>query len=472
MSSYFAVPFWNGIVLQLASSQPALQHAVAGIGALYETLNEVAIHNGQPLSQYGVLQRQLALRQSNKAIKLLRSAKPADLNLETLLVACILFICQENMFGEWFSVLYHLEAGLGLLKGHKRKDRKVPLALSPDMIEEHIMPVIARLESQYTMLHPSTPEYRTFYLPPADAEFPVFQFPVEFNNLIEANGCFERLNRHIYYQYACQTRGKTHEPLVHAELIPLGLRQLQQWAVLFEGFIRTQSKSPSDAELRAIAYLRVHHHFSRILVQTLPFNDEMVMDRYTEDFRTIIVHAAEFIRLTVKASNSGTLTSVFAIEPHIVRTLHMVGIHCRHPSIRREAVRLLREYDRQEGPFGSLISAAVSERCRVIEERGLGEVKYCSEIPECNRIRLVAGTISGLPNSSRSVCLETPVSACANARSVLRSLLLKPLKMKTSAWVLSHWNMFELPMTVKGLCITTRFLGCLPTPICSIGCRR
>ena len=399
LSSYFGSPFWTGLVLQLASSQPVLQHAVAGIGALYESLNDIAAHGGRHLSDYAASQRQLALRQCNKSINLLRSSASADLNLETLLVASILFICQENIFGEWESVLFHLEAGLGLLRGFKSKDPGIPSTLSPELVEEYIAPVLARLAFQYSMRHPSSCRFEGFKFPPAENGIPEFIFPDQFNDLRQANACFENLNRHLYLQYACQTQGQEHDPLVHADLIPLSLRHLQRWAILLDSFIQKCKFTLGDEDWRAIAYLKMHHIQSRIVVQTTPYKEETVFDRYTTDFTALNEHAAEFVRLTAKADCCKSVPRVFTIEPHIVRTLHLVSIHCRHPSVRREAVQLLRNYNVQEGPWGGLMCAAVSERCRVIEERGLGEVKECSDLPESARIRLTGGVVSTNPHS-------------------------------------------------------------------------
>lgn len=57
-------------------------------------------------------------------------------------------------------------------------------------------------------------------------------------------------------------------------------------------------------------------------------------------------------------------------EVGIIPVLYIIGVKCRHPGLRREAVHILRRRSMREAVWDSIIAARVVERVMEIEEGG------------------------------------------------------------------------------------------------------
>ena len=95
LSEYHDAPFWNKQVLQVSHLHPAVRHCLVAIASLHESL-----HQGQGLSASSLMNKEMtfSLQQYNKAINLLtvrENDKPVTIDI--ILMACVLFICYENL---------------------------------------------------------------------------------------------------------------------------------------------------------------------------------------------------------------------------------------------------------------------------------------------------------------------------------------------------------------------------------------
>ena len=94
------------------------------------------------------------------------------------------------------------------------------------------------------------------------------------------------------------------------------------------------------------------------------------------------------------------VTSAFWLIP----PFFLCATRCRVPDLRRNFLGLLRDLNRTEGPWNSSIAADIAVRVIDIEERGLGKVESCKDIPEHRRIRLQI--VRRIPNREGWVSLE------------------------------------------------------------------
>ncbi|KAL8723009.1 MAG: hypothetical protein Q9225_000626 [Loekoesia sp. 1 TL-2023] len=95
ISGYFPSEFWDRLVPLAAYHEPALKHAVIALASLHERFengDQSILRSNDDIAEGG-----FALQQYNKAIQNLIKpcAKAAKPNLDTSLVACVLFACFE-----------------------------------------------------------------------------------------------------------------------------------------------------------------------------------------------------------------------------------------------------------------------------------------------------------------------------------------------------------------------------------------
>lgn len=125
---YCGDKFWGTRVLQMSLSEPAILNAVCSLSALHRDLSS----NRTPdrCTQVSIDARTFAFQQYNKAVANTRKliAVSSGGSTEKLLqglVACVLFVCYENLTGNHSMAQTHLQHGLNILS-KSEKENKVP----------------------------------------------------------------------------------------------------------------------------------------------------------------------------------------------------------------------------------------------------------------------------------------------------------------------------------------------------------
>jgi Fungal specific transcription factor domain len=139
LSGFYSSSFWEKLILQASTTEPALRHAVISIGALHEEYN-----NGTLKYDIDSTAPAFAVSQYTKAIghlrKCLANGKQAPL---TALMSCILFVCFDSLRGFFTSAMIHLHSGLKILR-----DLRFESAAENHIIEEDLAPLFNRLSLQ------------------------------------------------------------------------------------------------------------------------------------------------------------------------------------------------------------------------------------------------------------------------------------------------------------------------------------
>ena len=92
--------------------EPCLKHAVIALASLHERYEKgdgSVVKSNQDIAEGG-----FALKQYNQAIQHLTNS-PRKLDLDTFLVACVLFACFESLRGHSGSALSHIRSGVRIL---------------------------------------------------------------------------------------------------------------------------------------------------------------------------------------------------------------------------------------------------------------------------------------------------------------------------------------------------------------------
>jgi hypothetical protein len=152
LSGFYSSSFWERLILQASTIEPALRHAVIGIGALHKQYTNETLKydiDGQSPA--------FAVSQYTKAIGHLRKSLANGTQAPlTALMSCILFVCFDSLRGYFTSAMVHLYSGLKILR-----DLRFDSSADTDIIEENLGPLFSRLSLQSILyIETSTTEIR------------------------------------------------------------------------------------------------------------------------------------------------------------------------------------------------------------------------------------------------------------------------------------------------------------------------
>jgi hypothetical protein len=173
----------------------------------------------------------------------------------------------------------------------------------------------------------------------------------------------------------------------------LSLIRLQHWSTAFDAL--TQAHSNDEISQEAVHILKMHRILMGInfsVDQLRAAVDETVWDEYTPQFEAILLHGSVLLdpySWPHTGRNTSKRLPSFSLDWGINFPVFYVATKCRHGSIRRRAINLLRATERQEGVMNSLLAATIASRMVSIEEEGLvPENAYlrADEIPGSSRI--------------------------------------------------------------------------------------
>ena len=104
-SGYYDSSFWKKLLLQAAMGEPALRHAVIGIGSLHESFANKRLDYSPD-----AIERGFAINQYTKAIGHLRRSLSTGVQEPlTALMSCILFVCFDSIRGHFESALVRIQ---------------------------------------------------------------------------------------------------------------------------------------------------------------------------------------------------------------------------------------------------------------------------------------------------------------------------------------------------------------------------
>jgi len=145
ISTSFDKDFWARIPLQLAQNERSVRSALLALSCLNKsetgTLKDARSGLLIPAKQKDMLLHY------NKSVKLLvRRISEPSYTPEVGLVCCLLFVCIENLRGNYTTAMDHYKSGLNILASHRKKQlRSSPRPQADHMIEHVLTPIYARM---------------------------------------------------------------------------------------------------------------------------------------------------------------------------------------------------------------------------------------------------------------------------------------------------------------------------------------
>ncbi|OAA79679.1 hypothetical protein LEL_03165 [Akanthomyces lecanii RCEF 1005] len=183
-------------------------------------------------------------------------------------------------------------------------------------------------------------------------------------------------------------------PPLHSKVVLLG--QLKTWTRLFENMLQREQVGgdfyKSDLGNNPVeTLLRAQHKTAWIFLNSYGPGRELEYDAYLPHFQQCVAWADEVA--AAHQRYSGPSSPTFTPEIGILPVLYIIGAKCRHPAVRREALRILLRQPIREAVWDSVWTAQVLERVIEIEE-GRSEdgtaAKSADQIPAWRRIEALS----------------------------------------------------------------------------------
>lgn len=362
--------FWGGSVLRLCLTEPTVRHAVLALSSLHEYVNVQSATSRE-------IGKKFAFLEYGKAISALRTWDSHDEPAAIPLLVCVLFTCIEFLLGHETASQLHICQGRQVLSSLKATKSN-----SLDMIKRELVPFYARLclaSFTFGSRPPAIPDHLKL----------ATSLPNEFTSFREARN-------HLYHLLDDGLHFTTHgKPAVYAmntapgELAMLKSTQqgllsgLSQWNI---AFTLLAAVTPSDGGwVTTQQLLRLYYHAAVIWVSTALDSAELAYDAHISAFATIISIATSV--LNSKASTSEARP--FGFETELIAPVYWTAAKCRHPLLRRAALRLLMRDELKERKenlwYGRHVLAAAS---RIIELEEAGSTLARTNVAEAQNNRL------------------------------------------------------------------------------------
>jgi cholestenol delta-isomerase len=384
--------FWDRIVLQVCRTEPAIKHAVLALSSLHQ-LSEVREDTSVALrhQRYAEQHYQQAL---TAAQSLLRSSTPED--IDRVLIACLVFICYENVRGNYAASQIHTGSGRAIMAQHSERLHRISRRNDLNEIQQ----LFARLDIGAMMFSPCNSRYpydvESFYRTNPNLT------PDSFDTIEDARASLLDHIRWWFVVGSTEVDIALHDPYLLAMLENERLKvanNLVRWHNRLEE-ITSRDGNHSHILIRT---LRVWHQLVTIELAANWYGSQLRFDKYIAQYARLMATAEELIELLNQKPDRGT----FSFDLGITIPLFAVVQRCRDPSIRRRALKAMHAGPKQEGTWGPSSALAV-ERWMLFEEDGLGLVEKASDIPEWRRIVYMDASLYAELNTAEVVFEVTP----------------------------------------------------------------
>lgn len=352
MAGFFAISFWQRMVIQASYHEPAILHAITAIGALHEAILQHSLVGEKRKAQA----MEFALSQCNRSIVSLTRGKRGKCGSmvsdpKLALTTCVLFTCFEAMQGRCDSAVNHALQGRRLLQAIGRPN-VVSMTPSEEDELEQMRPLVERLEVQATALLDKCqrPEVdtsdQTAPLPPIEYIF----------SLDHAHGTLHTALNSVmrFMQGFHPTAPRDHIAITIAEKYLRYSPWFQRWETAFTAFLSEKREFMSSTDLKRAMVLKANHLVGTMLASVDQSAGPVAYDAYEAEFKAIVDLSREVLATfscpplpTLSDRTRGTPYLSFSLW--VTDPLWMAISRCRNPNIRQAAFTLLSQNPRQEG---------------------------------------------------------------------------------------------------------------------------
>ncbi|MCJ1393620.1 hypothetical protein MMC18_006495 [Xylographa bjoerkii] len=368
---------WSRMILQASIAERSLRHAVLAFASLHEKFFKAG-----PLVQI-VEPDGFVLQNYNRAIgELSTNLKAPDQSTNLTLMVCLMFIGNELLQGNNSSAFVHLDCGLKIIRSKTTR-------------EKPRFPGVITIEQIFLRLHTHAVSFLEIGNFSGSPSFqlcdPVSEDLRDFKKLREAGEGLHIIMSRMYnflQQYAYLKTSPTPLPAPPAATVDRDDQEdlLHQWFAAFTALLKRENGNLKAGELFYSIQLHVLARTVSVMLATSLDYEETTYDRFESVFSDLLTPISS---LVVAETKIGKRLN-FSAQVPIDQPLYMIATKCRQPSIRREAVALLKQVKTRHGLWDALVMAKVAQRLVDIEEEGMTHVQSSVDILESKRAHCVS----------------------------------------------------------------------------------
>ncbi|KAI0847422.1 hypothetical protein F5Y00DRAFT_253981 [Daldinia vernicosa] len=357
----FSFEFWDKLIFQAASSEPAVLHSILALSSAHRT---EGLCFDTSLDVAPDKQEHFTLEHYTKAITHLQPhfTSRSNQSIRVALITCLMFVVMEYLRGHFKTGYNHLQNGLKLLNEFQARSSAIDsysLFQEPccDSADAWIIQAFIRLDEDCSSDIPAT--------------------PLKFQSPNQARQHLDRILSQIFYlSHECRHQVR---PLDKLDPQSLPSRQQRLRAKLdswYDAFKESKaSLVPSKIGHSTVAYiiLRIYYMIAEIMVDTcIRPEDQMRYDTHTKSFK-IIMDQLNYIRSLSLSPPLATVfhfsdTSSSITDLGAIPALYYIALKCRVRSIRRDTIGFLLTTTHKEGIWCSHLAARIIEEVINIEE--------------------------------------------------------------------------------------------------------
>lgn len=409
---FFESSFWGQLVLQASHAEPSIRHAVIALGSLHETIRQgewTPLESGRPYDPF-------ALQQCNKAIGHLTQNIGSDEHhsKQMLLMSCAIFICFENLQGNYESALRHMQCGLQIFRDWQAEanETSLPAIATSSRHHQNIDSELVQMFSRLNMRPLLCPETHLFFMDfiKQDVRLTIDPVPSMFATLKDARNCLDNCTNYELQSLVAaylNRQGSDSRPDEGPRQHPTTRNLLHQWSAAFNAFRIKAGPSPKSEDLQAAILLGIHYNCAQILLSVGMPPKETAFDDYGDIFEGIITMATSVILSSGSRKSSERICHVSS-ETGLVPPLYFTATRCRDAWIRRQALSLLSSTPRLECIWNSEMLSKIAERLILIEEERdcIGEVTRSEGILARIRLSVLNATFHSEKGQVFVECLQ------------------------------------------------------------------
>ncbi|KPM40757.1 hypothetical protein AK830_g5826 [Neonectria ditissima] len=381
----FSSAFWDTLVFQAGSDEPAVLHASLALGSA-QRRQICGKESWRTSANAPDEQEQFMLHQYGKAISYLvpQSQNHHQPSTQAVLMTCLVFIFLDFLRGHYKTAQTHLKNGLRLIAetGFRRKRSGSDTGTfksSGGSIDEGILEAFSRIQVQVALLRPFNHQ-PGFFLLEREQEAIIG----EFNSVEQARDRLDcLLNKIMQLAEDCRQQDNEQSTGCQSEML---LRQ-QNIRDQLAAWKRTHALSTVTTKTvmrfrDAFAYrmLFVYYTMAGIMAESaLSPRVECVFDNHTTDFVSLVTQSEALRQAVVLSAEVDDIQSQHEESPQSIADmgwippLYYTAIKCRVPRVRRQAIELLSSLPHREGIWDTRMAASIARNVMGIEEAGFYE---------------------------------------------------------------------------------------------------
>jgi hypothetical protein len=364
---------------KIGLAQPAVKHLLLATSSVVEA----SALDGVPIDKNTVYQSHYT-----KAVQ----ATCSSPQIESVLMACLLFACCEFMKGSVHTGLHHITAGLSIIDEWVKSTRKTDMQLSPaaKLIVQTIAPIfLAYIDKAPTYGVGDVPvhECACTTIINQQVELPAVENFTEIHRALHSlDGIAHYIARLMDYRRPAWTPSSPHKVQ----------RLLELWRMNFETFEANLMDTRRQRFRLTLQLLRVHYTMLSVMLRASSSKNESVYGQFGEEFKWIVDRYDDFAEAWDRDESSKFFTGAGNLDYHpgYIPPLFFTATKCRDSATRLAALKHLGSLRVAENNWTSCTAYIIARKIIKIENTRSIRNKRASPKEEQDFIRPVEAFIS------------------------------------------------------------------------------